>query len=221
MPAAAAAAAAAFPLSLSVDSSLRSSPLPSVSFHRSHPLPIPLSISSFRPASSFIAASSSSSSQGGIFLDALGLHRLQTLDKYIRECGLKCGWLEIRPMDDGEVDPTVLLLSESFAESMGMPSRYVPLLAFLVRQYVVGRRFLFPHAAMLVGFYREGGGEPVLACTAEVSFDARGANAVPPTPPPPKDCPYICNMAVKKELRRERKISTFLDMAIEVILCLM
>lgn len=115
---------------------------------------------------------------------------------------LKCGWLEIRPMEDGEVDPTVHLLSESFAESMGMPPRYVPLLAFLVRQYVVDRRFLSPHAAMLVGFYREGDGKPELACTAEVSFDARGANAAPPTPLPPKDCPYICNMAVKKELRR-------------------
>lgn len=58
--------------------------------------------------------------------------------------------------------------------------------------------------AVLVGFYKESDAEgpAQLAGTAEISFDARGANAVPPTPHAPPDCPYICNMAVRKSLRR-------------------
>ena len=77
---------------------------------------------------------------------------------------------------------------------------------------------------MLVGFYRpadavdatdateddgdegseDGGGkdEGEMACTAEVSFDAVGAPGAPPTPTPPLDFPYICNMTVKTALRR-------------------
>lgn len=105
-------------------------------------------------------------------------------------------------MEDGEVDPTVQLLAESFAESMGMPPHYVQLLDFLVRQYVESRRFLVPHAAMLVGFYSKDDEEPELVGTVEVSFDGRGSNAALPTPLPPRDCPYICNMAVKKKFRR-------------------
>ncbi|XP_020593876.1 uncharacterized protein LOC110033996 isoform X2 [Phalaenopsis equestris] len=174
------------------------SPSSSVSIHRSHSPSF--SLSSVRSTAGAIAASASG---GGVFLDDLGLYRLQTLDKYIREGRHGDGWLEIRPMEEGEVDPAVQLLAESFVESMGMAARYVPLLAFLVRQYVLGRRVLLPHAVMLLGFYREGEKEAELAGTAEVSFDTIGANAAPPTPLPPRDCPYICNMAVKKEFRRQ------------------
>lgn len=63
-----------------------------------------------------------------------------------------------------------------------------------------------PHAATLIGFYKgkdEDEQKPEqLAGTVEVCFDKRGANASPPTPTPPKNSPYICNMTVKKELRR-------------------
>ena len=64
------------------------------------------------------------------------------------------------------------------------------------------------HMATLVGFYigmadgEDGGGELKLAGTVEVCFDRRGANASVPSPAPPKDSPYICNMAVQKSLRR-------------------
>ncbi|URE31248.1 Acetyltransferase (GNAT) family [Musa troglodytarum] len=116
------------------------------------------------------------------------------------------GFLEIRPMLAEELDATAQLLAESFAESVLVPARYVPLLAFLVKQYVAERRCLEPHVTVLVGFYRERGteGAAQLACTAEISFDARGANAAPPSPVPPGECPYICNMAVRKALRRRR-----------------
>lgn len=60
--------------------------------------------------------------------------------------------------------------------------------------------------AMLLGFYKERDGEEEeeaqLACVAEISFDALGANASPPTPVPSKEYPYVCNMTVRKKLRR-------------------
>lgn len=70
-----------------------------------------------------------------------------------------------------------------------------------------------PHAVTLVGFFRERkengdgdeeeeGGEEKLAGTVEVCFDKIGANASPPTPTPPKNSPYICNMTVQEQLRR-------------------
>lgn len=97
----------------------------------------------------------------------------------------------------------VALLSESFGESMLLPSGYVTLLGFLVKQYLIERRGLLPHTATLVGFYRESEGENLeLAGTLEVCFDRRGANASIPSPTPPKDSPYICNMTVTKPLRR-------------------
>ncbi len=71
-----------------------------------------------------------------------------------------------------------------------------------------------PHAATLIGFYKEKQNgilepeqeeeeeEEELAGTVEVCFDKRGANASPPTPISPKNSPYICNMTVKNTLRR-------------------
>lgn len=118
------------------------------------------------------------------------------------------------------MDITVGLLAESFAESMLLPSGYVALLGFLVKQYLMERRELMPHTATLIGFYRrkkdkDGDFEEeeeckdedfeedeVLAGTVEVCFDKKGANASTPTPTPPKNSPYISNMAVKKSLRR-------------------
>lgn len=105
-----------------------------------------------------------------------------------------------------EVDITVALLAESFAESMVLPSGYISLLKFLVKQYLIERRALMPHMATLIGFYRRKDGEEEeveqLAGTVEVCFDKRGANASPPTPTPPKNSPYICNMAVTSTFRR-------------------
>ncbi|XP_064996724.1 GCN5-related N-acetyltransferase 5, chloroplastic-like [Musa acuminata AAA Group] len=116
------------------------------------------------------------------------------------------GVLEIRPVEPGEMEATGTLLAETFSESRLVPVRYAHLIAFLVKQYLEERRALEPHVAVLIGFYKESDAEgpAQLACTAEISFDARGANVAPPTPQPPPDCPYICNMAVRKSLRRRR-----------------
>lgn len=105
------------------------------------------------------------------------------------------------------MDITVGLLAEPVAESMLLPSSFVPALKYLLKQYLVERITQMPHMATLIGFYREtteGGKEEQvqLAGTVEVFFDKWGAHASPPSPTPPKGSPYICNMAVKKSLRR-------------------
>lgn len=108
-------------------------------------------------------------------------------------------------MKDWDLDMTVELLAESFAESMFLPTMYLTVLGFLIKKYLIERRGVMPHAVTLLGFYREGGeedGEEEFGGTVEMSFDKRGANASPATPTPPKECPYICNMTVKKPLRR-------------------
>lgn len=104
------------------------------------------------------------------------------------------------------MDVTVRLLAESFSESMLLPAGYESLLRFLVKKYLIDRKSVFPHAVTLIGFYKGKGEEEdegELAGTVEVCFDKKGANASPPTPTPPKNSPYIWNMAVKKPLRRK------------------
>lgn len=105
-----------------------------------------------------------------------------------------------------ETDAVVALLAESFGESILMPNTYAALLGFLVKQYLVERRALLPHAATLVGLYKKGDGESEelveLAGTLEVCFDKRGASDSVPSPTPPMDSPYVCNMTVTKPLRR-------------------
>lgn len=116
---------------------------------------------------------------------------------------LESGYLGVRVMRADEIDETVQLLAESFAVSMLLPSGYVSVLGFLVKQYLIERRSAMPHAATLIGFYRRNDAEEgELAGTVEVCFDKRGANASPPTPTPPKNAPYICNMTVRENLRR-------------------
>ncbi|XWS63631.1 hypothetical protein CRYUN_Cryun06bG0117400 [Craigia yunnanensis] len=114
----------------------------------------------------------------------------------------------VRVMRTEEMDLTVGLLALSFAESMFMSLGYEALLRFLVKQYLIERRAVMPHAVTLVGFYREKGGQrgEELAGTVEVCFDKKGANASPPTPTPPKNTPYISNMTVTKQLRRYKVI---------------
>ena len=132
------------------------------------------------------------------------------------------------PDDDAVAEALVRLLASSFSETVrwAPAQRYAQLLTFVIRRYLHDRRGLAPHAAVLVGFYRpadaddaddgaasedgrddeggeeEGEDEGEMACTAEVSFDAVGAPGGPPTPTPPLDFPYICNMTVKTPLRR-------------------
>ncbi|CAI0379653.1 unnamed protein product [Linum tenue] len=145
------------------------------------------------------------------FLSNEELLKLQSLQdfRYRRELGI--GSLCIRVMRPDETDVTVKLLSESFVESMKLPDWYLPLVSYLVKQYLFERRAAIPHAVTLLGFvkWKDGGGggeeeedEGELAGTVEICFNKRGANDSPPTPTPPKDSPYICNMTVNKPLRR-------------------
>lgn len=78
----------------------------------------------------------------------------------------------------------------------------------MVKQYLDNQRLVFPHSVMLVGFYKrrnndQGEEEERVACTVEISFNALGMHSSPSTPLPPRDHPYICNMVVKRELRRK------------------
>ncbi|XP_057774651.1 GCN5-related N-acetyltransferase 5, chloroplastic isoform X2 [Salvia miltiorrhiza] len=139
----------------------------------------------------------------GRFLTNDELQKLELLGNYSYHQELESGLLWIRTMREEEMDLTVTLLSESFAESMMMAGSYVKLLEFLVKNYLIERREMMPHNATLLGVYRENGAEDFeLAGTVELTFDGKGANANPSTPTPPKNSPYICNMAVRKPLRR-------------------
>lgn len=145
-----------------------------------------------------------SNNRTGSFLTNQELEKLQFLETYRYYQELKSGLLYIRVMKQEELDMTAGLLADSFAESMYLPKGYVRFLEFLVKQYLVERRTLMPHNSTLVAFFKEDQEEDLqLAGTVEVFFDKKGASASPPSPAPPKNSPYICNMAVKKSLRRK------------------
>ncbi|KAJ4765327.1 Acyl-CoA N-acyltransferases (NAT) superfamily protein [Rhynchospora pubera] len=163
------------------------------------------------------------------FLSPSSLSKLQTLSSFSRTHHFpdnhKSATLLIRPMLDPEIDAVSDLLSQSFIQTLFLPPNYVKLLAFLVKNYLLGRRALLPHATVLVGIYYSADTDAQdqhaqLACTAEISFDERGANAASSTPFPPPDCPYICNMTVKDSLRRKgigkRLLNTCEDLITEM-----
>ncbi|XLR23077.1 hypothetical protein S83_050977 [Arachis hypogaea] len=146
----------------------------------------------------------------GRFLTNDELDRLRFLESFVYSEDLKSGSMWVRVMRPDETDTTVALLAESFAESMMLPPGYAGLLRFLIKKYLLERRTLMPHMATLLGFYRENAPnqgeqqeqEVKFAGTVEVCFDQRGANTSMPSPLPPRNSPYICNMAVHKSLRR-------------------
>uniref|UniRef100_A0A1J3EJW0 N-acetyltransferase domain-containing protein n=1 Tax=Noccaea caerulescens TaxID=107243 RepID=A0A1J3EJW0_NOCCA len=145
----------------------------------------------------------------GRFLSNAELEKLKALEGFAYFQELESGSMWVRVMRAEEMDSTVKLLAESFGESMLLPSGYQSVLRFLVKQYLIERREVLPHAVTLVGFYRKksdscssDGEEAEMAGTVEVCFDKRGANASPPSPTPPKESPYVCNMTVKEDLRR-------------------
>ncbi|KAI3976311.1 hypothetical protein MKX01_021853 [Papaver californicum] len=130
--------------------------------------------------------------KSSVFLTTPELDKFRILKNYQYVHEFKHGSLFVRVMEEDETDITVRLLSESFAESMMLPLQYVNVLGFLIKQYMIERRGLMPNTAFLE-----------LAGTVEVSFNKKGSNTNPPSPTPPKDSPYICNMTVKKQLRRK------------------
>ncbi|KAH7688799.1 Acyl-CoA N-acyltransferase protein [Dioscorea alata] len=184
-------------LLLSFDSTLQPFLLPSSSSFPPRPSPSSLARRLIRVASRSIPLASTSRS-------TTLLTASSTLNDFNFRHDFTHGFILIRPMLDNELDETVQLLAESFSEVMFGTDRYVQLLIFLVKQYIEERLKLVPHTAVLVGFYTEtNSSESHLVCTAEVSFDAIGANAAVPTPQPPPDYPYICNMTTKKSHRRK------------------
>ncbi|QCD90598.1 Acyl-CoA N-acyltransferase [Vigna unguiculata] len=172
------------------------------------------------PAFKLSSSHSSSSPLTTTFLTDDDLRRLSSLESFLYRRELPSGSLSVRLMRPHETRSTVLLLAHSFAESLLIPAAYVNLLAFLINQYLLQRLTLLPNTATLVAFYtqtpspptadsKEDEEEPLqedegapLAGTVEICFNKRGANASVPTPTPPRDSPYICNMAVEKSLRR-------------------
>ncbi|KAK8643612.1 hypothetical protein V6N13_012899 [Hibiscus sabdariffa] len=142
--------------------------------------------------------------RGTRFLSNEELEKLKALESFVYLQDLESGSLSVRVMRTEEMDLTAALLAESFAESRLMPLGYGALMRFLVKQYLIERRAVMPHAVTLVGYFRQKDGEKgnELSGTVEVCFDKRGANASPPTPLPPQNSPYICNMTVTKHLRR-------------------
>ncbi|GMI90132.1 GCN5-related N-acetyltransferase 5 [Hibiscus trionum] len=143
--------------------------------------------------------------RGTRFLSNEELEKLKALESFVYLQDLESGSLSVRVMRTEEMDSTAALLAESFAESMLMPLGYGALMRFLVKQYLIERRAVLPHAVTLVGYFRQKDGEKgnELAGTVEVCFDKSGDNASPPTPLPPQNSPYICNMTVTKHLRRK------------------
>ncbi|VVA92325.1 unnamed protein product [Arabis nemorensis] len=144
----------------------------------------------------------------GRFLSNEELEKLKALEGFAYFQELESGSMWVRVMRSEEMDSTVNLLAESFGESMLLPSGYQSVLRFLVKQYLIERREVLPYAVTLVGFYKKrtdscsDGEEAEMAGTVEVCLDKRGANASPPSPTPPKESPYVCNMTVKEDLRR-------------------
>lgn len=217
----------AFSLSLSLDASLRPFLSSSPSARPSHSTTTTRLLCSPAPQTQNTTASLITTRTGtgtgtsigtATFLSPVSLSKLETLTNFSHTHhfpptnndtgitgGSGGGTLHVRPMYDSEIDAVSDLLSQSFIQTLFFPPDYAKLLAFLVKDYLIGRRALLPHAALLVGFYfpdNQPQDDAELACTAEISFDERGANAASPTPVPPPDCPYICNMTVKDTLRR-------------------
>ncbi|GJN26948.1 hypothetical protein PR202_gb14917 [Eleusine coracana subsp. coracana] len=177
-------------------------------------------------ASSSPSPSPAGSGGGGVFLSPSALAQLDELAAFRYEHAFPHGHLTVRalgrgPNDDAVAEALVRLLTTSFSETVrwAPAQRYAQLLTFVIRRYLYERRGLAPHAAVLVGFYRpadgdgaateegvgedeDGEDEGEMACTAEVSFDEMGAPGAPPTPTPPLEFPYMCNMTVKTSLRR-------------------
>ncbi|KAL6571775.1 hypothetical protein OROHE_002644 [Orobanche hederae] len=156
---------------------------------------------SHSPSSS--SSPSSNPLHTGRFLTNDELENLEILSKFSYHQELKSGLLWVRVMREEEMEVTATLLSESFAESMMITADYLKLLEFCVKNYLIERRETRPHNATLLGIYKKNGDEDFeLAGTVEMTFDRNGTNRNPPTPTPPKNSPYICNMAVAKQLRR-------------------
>ncbi|KAH9304256.1 hypothetical protein KI387_008660, partial [Taxus chinensis] len=134
-------------------------------------------------------------------LDDEEIGQLQVLENFVYEHRFDHGCLVVKLMGREHREDTLEILTDSFEELMWGPMTYKPLLSFTIKQHMLERMTLLPHAATLVGLYAEREGEWTFGGTVEVSLNSKGAAEFPPTPVAPKNSPYLCNMAVNKSLR--------------------
>lgn len=152
------------------------------------------------------------------------VNSLLHLRRYERRLPLEGGEGEllVRALCAQDLEGTVDLLTDSFAELFGLTFR--PLLRLQVKLYLQQRLLLLPHAVTLIALYYppEGtdisvgtdigdstknsesvGGRkrPEVVATVELSF-SDAAQPSFPTLNPPKGSAYLCNMAVLHSCRR-------------------
>ena len=127
--------------------------------------------------------------------------------------------LIVRPMSNEWIENSALLLTESFAESMGYLSVYRNFLLNQIRQYLKKHVLLIPKTLILVGVLRDEEEESqneVLVGTVEVSFSP-STRSTQLTLNPPPDLPYLCNMAVEPSYRGQGYGSLLLDAAEDMV----
>eukprot|EP00252_Welwitschia_mirabilis_P007299 TRINITY_DN18549_c0_g1_i2.p1 TRINITY_DN18549_c0_g1~~TRINITY_DN18549_c0_g1_i2.p1 ORF type:complete len:322 (+),score=53.08 TRINITY_DN18549_c0_g1_i2:296-1261(+) len=139
---------------------------------------------------------------------------LEILESFEYKHAFDDGPLVVKFMNSEYMSSTEDLLTESFVDLMWGPLTYRPILKLSVRENMLDRRSIIPHSATLVALHAPNQGDWVLVGTVELSFNAKGSSPLMPTPIPPKDAPYLCNMAVDKKFRR-RGIGKHLLMASE------
>lgn len=128
--------------------------------------------------------------------------------------------LIVRPMSNEWIENSALLLTESFAESMGYLSVYRNFLLNQIRQYLNKHVLMIPKTLILVGVLRDEEEEEsqneVLVGTVEVSFSP-STRSTQLTLNPPPDLPYLCNMAVEPSYRGQGYGSLLLDAAEDMV----
>lgn len=147
-------------------------------------------------------------------LTPLEQERLKLLMKFKLTHDNLNGPLVIRAMRTEQLKELEHLLTDSYSEVMWGPLTYRPVLAWILATYLRDRQACLPHAVTLVGLYvpseeidDDNDSEVpshkwLLAGAVEISFNASGKPKDLQTPVPPKDAPFLSNMAVLKKFRR-------------------
>ena len=126
--------------------------------------------------------------------------------------------LVVEALSNAWIPETADLLCASFAESMGYLNAYKKFLRNQIEEYLNNHTLLLPKTVILVATMRNSDNDPgVLVGTCEVSF-SESTRSKHVTLSPPADMPYLCNMAVNPDFRRQGIGSMLLDAAEEAIL---
>ena len=125
--------------------------------------------------------------------------------------------LVVEALSNAWIPDTADLLCASFAESMGYLNSYKKFLRNQIEEYLNNHTLLLPKTVILVATLRNNNDADVLVGTCEVSF-SESTRSKHMTLSPPPDMPYLCNMAVNPDFRRQGIGSMLLDAAEEAIL---